>query len=95
MASFLDKMKQAGQVAANLETAAEAQADAIIARGAELETKLKNAVLVHTKALDAQYDALDQFQHALDSLGNGAPVAGSSDGATVTPYTGTNGEKTQ
>lgn len=85
--AFLDKMKKAGSVAADLEAYAEKQADALIARGEELQAKTDKAFLVHTKRMDAQYDALDGFEHALDALGNGAPETGSD--ASGTPYKGT------
>lgn len=71
--SFLDKMKRAGNVAADLEARAERDADKLIARGAELDAKRQKAFAVHHKRMDEQHDALDSFEHALDTLGNGAP----------------------
>lgn len=98
--AFLDKMQRAGNVVVDLETAAERRADALLARGAELAKKADKAFTVHEQRADQTYDALDRFEHAIDVLGNGAPVTGSDVGAKPaslegTPYAGTNGDKTQ
>lgn len=85
--AFLDKMKAAGNVVADLETYAERKADALIARGAELQAKTDKAFQVHEDRAGQTYDALDRFEHAIDALGNGAPEAGSD--ASGTPYKGT------
>lgn len=85
--AFLDKMKAAGNVVADLETYAEKKADALIARGAELQAKTDKAFQVHEDRAAQTYDALDRFEHAIDALGNGAPVDGSD--ASGTPYKGT------
>lgn len=77
--NFLDKMKLAGTVAADLEAAAERDADALIARAAELDAKRAKAFAPHFKRLDASHDALDGLEHALDYLGNGAPAVGSDE----------------
>jgi len=84
---FMDKMKQAGNVAADLEAYAERKADALIARGAELQAKTDKAFAAHDDRMAQNYDALDRFEHAIDVLGNGAPEDGSS--VSDTPYKGT------
>ncbi len=80
--NFLDKMKQAGTVAADLEARAEADADRLIARGAELDTKRQQAFAPHFQRMDANHDALDRLEHAFDYLGNGPPQAGTDAGKT-------------
>ncbi len=97
--AFLDKMKAAGNVVADLEAYGERRVDALLARGAELRTKADKAFAVHEDRLNVNYDALDRFEHAVDVLGNGAPDGSSAGGTaatgTKTPYDGVNGEKTQ
>lgn len=96
---FLDKMVLAGTVAADLEARAERDADALIARGDELNAKREKAFAVHRARMDASHDALDRLEHALDSMGNEPPQTGSDAGKApseeimrvlpATPYDGT------
>lgn len=84
MGSYEEKMRRAREVVPNLRAAIETDMDKIIARGEELDKKRTQAALAHHKALDADYDSLDGFEHDIDEFSNAVrPLNGGNAGGNV------------
>jgi hypothetical protein len=76
MGLFEEKMKRARGVVAQVEEAAIADFDKVIARGEELHVKRAKATTAHLVKLDSMHAALDGFEKSITEYSNNAPPLG-------------------
>ena len=86
MGRLEDKLAKAAGVAARLEKSIEDDADALIAREAEITSRKKQAFGAHNARMDMQHKSLDRLEDALQILDNGGDPLPAT-GSTETPAT--------
>lgn len=73
MSRFDEMMKRARNVVADVEDAAIADFEKVIARGEEVNKKREQATMAHLSKLDSVHASLDGFEKSIDEYANGAP----------------------
>lgn len=73
MGRFDEMMKRARNIAADVEEAAIADFEKVIARGEEIHKVRERATAAHLTKLDSTHAALSHFGASIDEYANGAP----------------------